>query len=80
MQLTINLPDKFRYLGDNNQLQIEVKQKYALFLYREEKISLSSAAELAGMNIYDFMHECKKNNIPVINYTPDDLDKELNNS
>jgi predicted HTH domain antitoxin len=79
MKVTINIPDKYSYLGDYSRLENDIKQKYALSLYREEKISLSAAAELSGMNVYDFISECKKNNIPVINYSPDELDKELDN-
>lgn len=79
MKVTIDIPDKFAYLGDYSKLEKEIKQKYALSLYQDEKISLSAAAEIAGMSIYDFMYECKKNNVPVINYTPEELDKELNN-
>jgi predicted HTH domain antitoxin len=78
MKVTINLPDKYSYLGNYSKLERDIKQKYALSLYREEKLSLSAAAEIAGMNLYDFMTECKKHNIPVINYSPDELDKELN--
>ena len=79
MKVTINIPDKYSYLSDQTKLKKEIKQKYALSLYREEKISLSAAAEIAGMNVYDFIFECKQNNIPVINYSPEELDKELDN-
>jgi predicted HTH domain antitoxin len=79
MKVIINLPDKYSYLGDYSQLERDIKQKYALSLYREEKISLSAAAEIAGMNVYEFISECKKYNIPVINYSPEELDKELDN-
>lgn len=78
MKVTINIPDKFSYLGDYKKLGKDIKQKYALSLYRDEALSLSAAAEIAGVNIYEFIVECKKNNIPVINYPPEDLDKELN--
>jgi predicted HTH domain antitoxin len=77
MQVTINIPDKFAYIDDYPNLAKEIKQDYALSLYRKNKISLSVAAEIAEMNIYEFIAECKKNNVPVINYTPEDLNKEL---
>ena len=79
MQVTINIPDKFAYLDDNLNLAKEIKQDYALSLYRKNKISLSAAAEIAEMNVYEFIAECRRNNIPVINYTPEELDKELDN-
>jgi len=79
MKVTIDIPDKFSYLGDPLKLKKEIKQKYALSLYRDEKISLSAAAEIAEMDLYEFIAECKKNNIPVIGYSSEELDKELGN-
>jgi len=79
MKVTIDIPDKFSYLGDHLKLKKEIKQNYALSLYRDEKISMSAAAEVAGMDLYEFMAECKRNNIPVISYSSEELDKELNN-
>jgi len=79
MKVTIDIPDKFSYLGDHLKLKKEIKQKYALSLYRDEKISLSAAAEIAGIDIYEFIAECKRNNIPVISYSSEELDKELDN-
>jgi len=35
------------------------------------------AAELAGMNLYDFMSICKANRIPVIDITREELLEEL---
>lgn len=79
MKVTIDIPDKFAYLGDRLKLKKEIKQNYALSLYRDEKISLSAAAEIAGMDIYEFIAECRRNNISVISYSPEELDKELDN-
>jgi predicted HTH domain antitoxin len=41
------------------------------------KVTLAKAAELAKINLYDFMSLCKTNNIPVINITRDELLEEL---
>ena len=30
-----------------------------------------------SINIYDFIHECKENEIPVIDYTEEELAKEF---
>ncbi|MEI2780672.1 MAG: UPF0175 family protein [Candidatus Competibacter sp.] len=41
----------------------------ALALFKAARVTLSKAAELAGMNSYDFIRTCKENQIPVIDIT-----------
>lgn len=56
-----------------------VKQKrldYALKEYAERKVSLGRAAELAKMQISDFMEEAARHRIP-INYTIEDLNRDF---
>jgi predicted HTH domain antitoxin len=48
-----------------------------LWLFKSAKVTLSKAAELATLDIYDFMAECKKNEVPVINVSREDLLDEL---
>lgn len=47
----------------------EVKLEQALEEYRKGKISFGKAAELAQVNLWRFLEECKKHQIPL------DLDK-----
>ena len=51
----------------------EVRTSYSLWLYQQERVTLTRAAELAGFNLYDFMSICKTNRIPVIDLTRDEL-------
>ena len=56
-----------------------VKQKrleYALEEYAERKVSLGKAAELAKMQISDFMEEAAQHHIP-LNYTKEDLRRDF---
>ncbi len=51
----------------------EIRLSYALWLFKQAKITLSKAAELAAMDIYSFIAECKKNEVPVINISKEEL-------
>ena len=79
MQLSINLPKNYVKFFNLNQLENDVLLNYALMLYKQERVSLSRGAEIANVNIYDFISACKQNNIPVINVTKDELKDELSN-
>jgi len=79
MQVTINIPD-FAPLTLNNNMQ-ELKQTIklnsALMLFKNAKLSIEQASIFAGLDIYDFMAECSKNNIAVISYDENELINEL---
>ena len=54
------------------------KELYLGFmLYKQEKVSIGRAAEVSGLDIYDFMKECSKNQIPVINISKEELQDEF---
>jgi len=46
-------------------------------LFKTAKVTLSKAAELAGIDIYDLIRFCKEEQIPVIDITKEELLKEL---
>lgn len=77
MQLAIDLPDAYVKMFDESKLKNQIRLSYALMLYRQEEVSISKAAEIAGMDLYDFMLECKRNSIPTLSTTPDELKSEL---
>ncbi|MEI6335996.1 MAG: UPF0175 family protein [Methylococcaceae bacterium] len=77
MQIAIDLPNDFIAFQSAPDIQQEVRNAYALWLYQKERVTLAKAAELAGVNLYEFMSLCKTNNIPVINITRDELLEEL---
>jgi predicted HTH domain antitoxin len=54
-----------------------MRQEYAAKMYQEGKLTLGQAAEFCGMCLYDFTALLAVQDIPVINYEPDDLDREL---
>ena len=50
---------------------------YALSLFKDARITIAKAAELAGTTIYEFMAACKGNWIPVIEVFREELVPEL---
>lgn len=77
MQVAIDLPNDFIKLRGHQQIVEELRLSYALRLFKASEVSLSKAAEVAGLNMYDFMSACKKEQIPVIDISKDELLEEL---
>jgi predicted HTH domain antitoxin len=77
MEIAINLPNEFVFLQSIKDIEKDMRLSYALWLFKNVKVTLSKAAELATLDIYDFMAECKKNEVPVINVSREDLLDEL---
>lgn len=69
VELTLELPSNLT--KDEAQILLAVK------LYETERISLGQAAKLAGYSKRAFIEILGKNNVPVFNYSPDDLREEL---
>ena len=79
MQLTLNIPD-FAPLWLNEDMQElahTIKLNTALMLFKNHKFSIEQASDFTNLSIYEFMVECKKNEIPVISYDEAELQAEL---
>ncbi len=79
MQLTLNIPE-FALLTlnkDIQELKHTIKVNTALMLFKNAKFSIEQASHFANLSLYDFMDECKKNQIPVISYDEDELENEM---
>ena len=55
MQIAINLPNDFVALQPIKEIEQEMRLSYALWLFKNAKVTLSKAAELAALDIYDFL-------------------------
>lgn len=77
MQIAIDLPNDFVQFQTETDLQQEIRMSYAVWLYQHQRVTLGKAAELAGVDIYDFMSLCKANKVPVIDITRDEILAEL---
>lgn len=53
-----------------------IKEAAVLELYREGKISSGKAAEILGMDRFEFIRYAGKKGIPYIRITPDELEEE----
>ncbi len=77
MQVSIEIPNDYMALEKIHEVQQEVQYSYALWLYKHAKVTISRAAELAEIDIYGFIDLCKKEEVPVIDMTAQELKKEL---
>lgn len=72
--LTINIPNTAD-IDDK-----EAKMALASKLYERGKLTLGQAAELAGYSKETFMELLAEYNVPLINYSPEELDEDINNA
>ena len=75
--VAIDLPNDFVEMQTPAVIEREMRVSYALALFKAVRVTLSKAAELAGMTIYDFMKACKENQIAVIEINREELMQEL---
>lgn len=77
MQIAINLPNDFVDFQSAVDIEKEVRLSYSLWLLKNARVTLPKAAELAGLDIYDYMAACKVNDVPVIDVSREELLEEL---
>ena len=78
MQIAIELPDDFVALQTELTIRHEMRTSCALWLFQRGRVTLGKAAELAGVDLYDFMLICKENRVPVIDPSREELMAEMN--
>ena len=57
--------------------EYEARLLLAVGLYREGRLTLKQAAELAGLCVEDFMRELSRRRISIINLDEEELEEEL---
>jgi predicted HTH domain antitoxin len=77
MQVAIDLPDDFAGMHTEQILAKEMRLAYALTLFKQGRVSLAKAGELAGLNLYDFIAACKAERIEVIDTSREELVREM---
>ena len=55
------------------KLQVVILTREISMQIKNAKVTITKAAELAGMDIYDFMEACKQNQVPVIDISKEEL-------
>jgi predicted HTH domain antitoxin len=79
IKTTINLPSSFPSSVKISESEMPdfIKRTLAIELYREGKLSLGKAAELAGArNKWEMLTLLDKSGVP-LNYTIEDIEKDL---
>ncbi|MCX9076107.1 MAG: UPF0175 family protein [Candidatus Methanoperedens sp.] len=80
------IKDQFKYIMEIKKLEVplmdwidEKEAKIALSaeLYREGKVTLKQAAEIADLTIWDILYELGKRKISYTNITIEDLHEEI---
>ncbi|MGI8543114.1 MAG: UPF0175 family protein [Aridibacter sp.] len=69
VDLKLDLPSNFT--------KDEVQTLLAIKMYETERLSLGQAAKLAGYSKRAFIEILGRNNVPIFNYSPDELREEL---
>ncbi|WP_295583356.1 UPF0175 family protein [uncultured Lamprocystis sp.] len=77
MQVAIDFPSDFVGMLTQDVVAREMRITYALALFKDARVTLAKAAELAGMNLYEFMSVCKAQRISVIDISRDELVQEV---
>ena len=54
-----------------------MRKEFALKSFSDGKLTLAQGANFCGMNIYDFISCISQAGIPIIDYSIDDVEREL---
>jgi len=54
-----------------------MRRESAFKLYQNGSLTLKQGADLCGVDLYDFMTMLSSANIPVIDYSPEELEAEI---
>lgn len=73
------IPEEILYALNESVTEFTLQMRLftALQLFKNHKLSLGKAAELAGMNKDQFILELDRNEVPLIDYNPDELEEEM---
>jgi len=78
-ELKIKYPSGFERAVHLSKEEMEhhIRLMAALKMFELGKVSSGKAAELAGMSRVEFIEICSRYRVSVFNYTPEELEKEM---
>lgn len=78
-QLTINYPEGLESAisTTREELEYQIRLMAALKMFELGKLSSGKAAQLAGITRVEFFEMCGRYHVPIINYSPEELEREL---
>jgi predicted HTH domain antitoxin len=59
------------------EIAVFLRRESAFKLYQNGSLTLKQSADLCGVDLYDFMTMLSSANIPVIDYSPEELETEI---
>ncbi|NOT10574.1 MAG: UPF0175 family protein [Methylococcaceae bacterium] len=77
MQIAVNLPNDFVAFQSAADIDKDMRLSYSRWLLENSRVTLAKAAELAGLDNYDFMAACKQNQVAVIDICEEEMLEEL---
>lgn len=78
-QVTLEYPEGLELAVQTTpeELGAQIRLMAALKMFELGKLSSGKAAELAGMSRVEFLEQCGRYRVSVYNYSPEELDAEL---
>ena len=79
MTLTIDYPEGLETAVSTTrkELEAQIRLMAALKMFELGKLSSGKAAQLAGIPRVEFFEMCGRYQVPIVNYTADELEAEL---
>jgi len=79
-ELKLKYPSGFEHAVHLSKEEMEqhIRLMAALKMFELGKVSSGKAAELAGMSRVEFIETCGRYRVSAFNYTPEELEKEIN--
>ncbi len=74
----VKIPKEFPLLCkiDDDDIPSYIQKLIALELFREKKVSLGKASQIAGLSVWEMMALLKEKKIP-LNYSVEDFEKDM---
>ena len=60
-----------------DEIAHSMRKEFALKSFQNGKLTLAQGAAFCGINIYDFISNVSQAGIPIIDYSIEDVDREL---
>jgi predicted HTH domain antitoxin len=79
IQITIPVSDSIMTSlnMEAEEIAFSMRKEFALKSFRDGKLTLVQGANFCGMNIYDFISSVSQSGISIMDYTIEDIDREL---
>lgn len=82
LSIMIEVPDSLllKWDGSKEKIRAEAQKLLAVKLFEEGFLTTGQAAEMCGMNRYDFISDLSRRGIPVVQMNTEELEEEIKNS